>query len=192
VGGASPLFIPSPPRFIRLEGVTGVILGAGSVELVGNEVVTCTFAVGGDALSSDWDAGTLGGGIDKSTGEGVSPGMSPLPLRPPVRVERRRGVEDADFVLRCVRFVEFGVRGTRWEADGRCRVALVCSSPCGDAVRLLRRECCEESGLYASIQGLKGERSKSMSPGEGRGIGGVVLNTRLAGAERALCSGDIC
>jgi hypothetical protein len=156
---------------------------------VGNELAMRIFPEGGDALSSDWDAGAPGGGIDKSTGEGVSPGISPLPLRPPARVERRRGVEHADFVPRNVRFM--GEGGTRGEADGRCRVTLACSSSCGDALRLPRRDCCGASGLYGSIQGLKGERSKSKSPGEGRGTGGVVLKTRLAGAERASCDGDI-
>lgn len=175
-----------------LAGVTGVILCWGSVALVGNEFVIGMFAEEGDVLRSGWDAGAPGGGIDKSTGEGVSPGISPLVLflRPPARVERKSGVEDADFDPRDVRFMEFVVGGTRGDADGRCRVTLTCSSSRGDAVRLLR-DCCGASGLYASIQGLNGERSKSKSPGEGKGIGGVVLKTRLAGAERASCEGDI-
>jgi hypothetical protein len=96
-----------------------------------------------DAMSSDWDAGATGGGIDKSTGDGVSPGISPLPLflRPPARDERRSGVEEADLALRGIRFVEFGVGGTRGVGDGRFRATFPCSSSCGDAVRLLRRGC---------------------------------------------------
>jgi|SRR6266702_1012572 len=99
------------------------------------------FAKGGDDPSSDCEAGATGGGIDKSTGEGVSPGASPLLplLRTPARVERRRGVDDADFVPRDTRFVEFGAGWTRGEGDGRCLASFACSSSCGDAVRLLRR-----------------------------------------------------
>jgi len=97
------------------------------------------FIKGGDDPSSECEAGATGGGIDKSTGEGVSPGASPLPLRAPARVERRRGVDDADFVPRDTRFVEVGVGCTRGEFDGRCLASFACSSSCGDAVRLLRR-----------------------------------------------------
>jgi hypothetical protein len=95
-----------------------------------------------DALSSVWDAGAPGGGIDKSTGDGLSPVISPLVLffRPPGRDERRSGVEDADFVLRGPRFVEFGAGGSRGVGDTRCRATFGCSSPRGDAVRL-RRGC---------------------------------------------------
>ena len=94
-------------------------------------------------MSSGCDAGTPGGGIDRSTGDGVSPGISPLVLllRPLTRDERRSGVEDADFVPRGARFVEFGVGGIRDVGEGRCRAAFVCSSSCGDAVRLLPRGC---------------------------------------------------
>jgi hypothetical protein len=150
------------------------------------------FAEEDDDPNSDCEAGATGGGIVKSTGEGVSPGASPqLPLfRTPARVERRRGVDDADFVPRDTRFVEFGVGWTRGEDGRRSLASFACSSSCGDAVRFLRR-CWEESGLYASIQGLKGERSKSNSPGEDRGIGGVVLKTRLAGAVRGSCAADM-
>ena len=79
--------------------------------------------------------------MDKSTGDGVSPGTSILPFFcPPARDERRSGVEDADFVPRRARFVEFGVDGTRGVGDGRCRATFARSSSGGDAVRLLRRE----------------------------------------------------
>ena len=93
--------------------------------------------------SSGWEGGGPGGGIDKSTGDGESPGISPvvLFLRPLAREDRRSGVEDADFVLRGGRFVEFGVGGTRGDGDGRCRAILACSSSCGDAVRFLRPDC---------------------------------------------------
>jgi hypothetical protein len=109
---------------------------------VEDEFATGIFKWLDDALNSGWDAGAPGGGIDKSTGDGLSPGISPLVLffRPPARDERRSGVEDADFVLRAPRFVEFGVGGTRGVGDGRCRATFICSSPWGDAVRF-RRGC---------------------------------------------------
>ena len=62
-------------------------------------------------------------------------------VRPRARDERRSGVEDADFVPRELRFVEFGVGGTRGVGDGRCRAIFRCPSSGGDAVRLLRRGC---------------------------------------------------
>jgi len=172
-----------------LAGVTGVIC---PVAIADDEIATGPFTEEDDALISCWerDAGRPGGGIDKSTGDGESPGTS-LFLCPPARDERRSGVEDADFVPRRARFVEFGVDGTRDVGDGRRRATFACSSSGGDAVRLLRRACWEGSGLYASIQGLRGERSKSKSPGDGRGIGGVVSKTTLAGAERASCEAGI-
>jgi len=96
-----------------------------------------------DALISGRHIGGPGGGIDKSAGDGVSPGISTLALFlcPPVRDERRRGVEDADFVPRRARFVEFGVDGIRGIGDGRCRATFACPSSGGDTVRLLRRDC---------------------------------------------------
>lgn len=126
-----------------LAGVTGVILCIGPLPLAADEFAAGIFTVEDDALSSGWDGGGPGGGIDKSTGDGVSPGISPLVLflRPLVRDERRSGVEDADFVLRGPRFVEFGVGGTRGVGDGRCRANFACSSSYGDAARLLRRTC---------------------------------------------------
>jgi hypothetical protein len=133
--------MPSPPRFIILAGVTGVIC---PVPLADDEIATGTFMEEDDALISGWgrDAGGPGGGIDKSTGDGVSPGASTLAfLCPPARDERRSGVEDADFVPRRARFVEFGVDGTRDVGDGRRRATFACSSSGGDAVRLLRRAC---------------------------------------------------
>jgi hypothetical protein len=133
--------MPSPPRFIILAGVTGVIC---PVPLADDEIVTGTFTEEDNALISGGgrDAGGPGGGIDKSTGDGVSPGTStPTFLCPPARDERRSGVEDADFVPRRVRFVEFGVDGTRDVGDGRRRATFACPSSGGDAVRLLRRAC---------------------------------------------------
>lgn len=112
--------------------------------LADDEIATGTFMEEDDALISGWgrDAGGPGGGIDKSTGDGVSPGASTLAfLCPPARDERRSGVEDADFVPRRARFVEFGVDGTRDVGDGRRRATFACSSSGGDAVRLLRRAC---------------------------------------------------
>lgn len=126
-----------------LAGVTGVICCVRPMAPVVDEFMTGIFTWLDDALSSDWDAGSPGGGIDKSTGDGVSPGISVpvLFLRPLVRDERRSGVEDADFVLRGTRFVEFWVDGTRGVGDGRCRATFAWSSIGGDAVRLLRRGC---------------------------------------------------
>ena len=142
VGGASPLFMPSPPRFIMLAGVTGVICPAA---LPDDEIATGAFTEEDGPLISGWgrDAGGPGGGIDKSTGDGVSPGTSTLALFlcPPARDERSSGVEDADFVPRRTRFVEFEVDGTRGVGDGRRRATFACSSSGGDAVRLLRRAC---------------------------------------------------
>lgn len=123
-----------------LAGVTGVICPAD------DEIATGAFTEEDDTLISarGWgrDASGPGGGIDKSTGDGVSPGISTLALFlcPPARDDRRSGVEDADFVPRRARFVEFGVDGTR-VGDGRRRATLACSSSGGDAVRLLRRAC---------------------------------------------------
>ena len=87
------------------------------------------FVDGGGDPNLGCEAGATGGGIDKSTGEGVSPGISPLLplLRAPVRVERRRGVDDADFVPRETRFVEFGVGWTRGEGGGCCLAIFACS-----------------------------------------------------------------
>lgn len=112
---------------MMLAGVTGVMLCPWPV---GDVLATTVFVVGGDDPNSACEAGATGGGIDKSTGEGVSPGISPLLplLRVPVRVDRRRGVDDADFVPRETRFVGFGVGGTRGEGDGRCLASFACSS----------------------------------------------------------------
>ena len=122
-----------------LAGVTGVICP------VDDEIAAGTFTEEDDVLTSGWGRDIVGpgGGIDKSTGDGVSPGTSTLALFlcPPTRDERRSGVEDADFVPRRVRFVEFGVDGTRGVGDGRRLATFASSSSGGDAVRLLRRAC---------------------------------------------------
>jgi len=75
-----------------LAGVTGVKWGskAGeeppSIEDEDDEDDSCGIGAGG-----------AGGGIDRSTGEGVSPVTSPATLPLLERVERRRGVELVDF-----------------------------------------------------------------------------------------------
>ncbi len=125
-----------------LAGVTGVICPL--VPTDDDGFATSTFTEEDDALISGWarDTGGPGGGIDRSTGDGVSPGTSTLALFlcPPARDERRSGVEDADLVPRRARcFVEFGVDGTRGMGDGRRRATFACSSSGGDAVRLIRR-----------------------------------------------------
>jgi len=115
------------------------------VPLADDEIATGTFTEEDDVLISGWerDAGGPGGSIEKSTGDGVSPGTSTLAvfLCLPARDERKSGVEDADLVPRRARFVEFGVDGTRDVGDGRRRAIFACSSSGGDAVRLLRRAC---------------------------------------------------
>ena len=93
-GGARLLLVPSCPRFMILAGVTGVKFGVG-VEDIDDDI--SMFVV--DKLLELDGTGGAGGGIDKSTGEGVSSGISAhmLFLRPSDRVERIKGVEQADF-----------------------------------------------------------------------------------------------
>ena len=101
-GGARLLLMPSRPRFIMLAGVTGVScglkFGEGGCPLLS---LSCeTFEVfevedeeGGVELGG---TGGAGGGIERSTGEGVSPGTSPAVLPFRERVERSSGVELVD------------------------------------------------------------------------------------------------
>lgn len=93
-GGARLLLVPSCPSFMILAGVTGVKFGVG-VEDIDDDI--SMFVV--DKLLEFDGTGGAGGGMDKSTGEGVSSGISGymLFLRPSVRVERIKGVEQADF-----------------------------------------------------------------------------------------------
>lgn len=125
LGGVRELSVPSRPRFMILAGVTGVIrpcngtgVGAG---VCSAEPVPCTKCI----VACGW--GAAGGGIDRSTGEGVSPGTSfgVIVLRlGPLRLDRfevdvvpaepiggNSGVELADLVPprklpRRVRFID--------------------------------------------------------------------------------------
>lgn len=97
-GGARLLLIPSRPRFIMLAGVTGVSCVLKFGEGGGSRLVSCeVFDVedDDDDIARLVGMGGAGGGMDRSTGEGVSPGASAkLPFRE--RVERRSGVELVD------------------------------------------------------------------------------------------------
>jgi hypothetical protein len=140
--------------------------------------------VDGEFFISAGAEGGAGGGIDKSTGDGESPGGSPLTLFFRFRADRIKGVDDADLVV-LEDFLELPAEGVlRTAGDGRERDNRDWESAFGDAARLLDVFCRGVSVLYASIQGLvRGDRSKSISPGDGSGTGGLVLKTRLAGAE---------
>lgn len=128
----------------------------------------------------------------RSTGEGLSPTavssatVAGVPVLRPGRVERMRGVLEADLVPRRLDRAGPDCDGTI-AGDGLGLPYRVASSSLGDAVRLLPlpREGVPSCALYASIQGLvSGDKSTSLrSPGEGRGTGGAVLNTIFAGAE---------
>ena len=148
---------PSLPRFMMLAGVTGVISpdpGVGVLSeltpALDNDTAApppCRKFIGASGCGV-----VAGGGIDRSTGEGVSPGMSAglgPPRRPPPRVEAgKSGVEFADFVPRrlgrllvAVVLPMMGVMlcGRRFTAACRLRdgrpVVLVISSLPGEAVR---------------------------------------------------------
>lgn len=101
--------MPSLPSFMIMAGVTGIMCsGAGVGAGVGSfEPIPCIMSV--DACG----CGAAGGGIDKSTGEGVSPGISfgdgtprpepPCPDLPdpdaiPEPTAGKSGVEFADFM----------------------------------------------------------------------------------------------
>ena len=99
---------PKRPRFMMLAGVTGVMcscgcgVGAGVLSVVVDALPWRKF-IGASGC------GVAGGGIDKSTGDGVSPGISPglgplrLLLLPPLLrpdAAGKSGVELADFVPR--------------------------------------------------------------------------------------------
>jgi hypothetical protein len=83
--GERPLPVPSLPRFIMLAGVTGASEGVVVAELspdcdVGDVAVAVAPAPCSVCWPCDSDPvlGGAGGGIDKSTGEGVSPTASPI------------------------------------------------------------------------------------------------------------------
>lgn len=174
-----------------LAGVTGVMCSCGvgvAEDICSAELLLCKKFIGASGC------GVAGGGIDRSTGEGVSPGMSsggPLRLFPLLRFEGagKTGVEFADFVPR--RFVFFplidGIFGVmRLTAACRLREGRpfeFISSLLGEAVRRFvpaEAPCCiwRELGfaedwlaLYAPSHGLvSGDiSSKSSSAGEGSG-----------------------
>ena len=121
--------------------------------------------------------------MERSTGEGVSPGTSPAVLPFRERAERKRGVELVDleprntFLLFCM--------GTVGRMAGDCFFLEGCvllSSPLEDAWRLL---CGCMDCWCAPSQGLvSGEMSKSRSAGDGREwCMGLVWNAMRSGAE---------
>ena len=196
-GGARLLLMPSRPRFIMLAGVTGVSCGCGC---------DCglKFGEGGwllwwlwlwlscevfEAEDEDEDVGLggtggAGGGIERSTGEGVSPGTSPAVLPFRERVERRRGVELVD--LEPLKTFLFRVGFVGRIAGDCCFFREGCiplSSSLDEAWRLLEELCTD--CWCAPSQGLvRGEMSKSRSAGEGRAwCKGLVRNAMCSGAE---------
>jgi hypothetical protein len=92
-GGARLLLMPSRPRFIMLAGVTGVSCW---IKFGEGEWLRLLLSCKKDEGPELEGTGGAGGGIERSTGEGVSPGTSPpaLPFRE--RVERKSGVELVD------------------------------------------------------------------------------------------------
>jgi hypothetical protein len=110
-GGARLLLIPRRPRFMMLAGVTGVSwgLGEGGVCAWSFEVFDVDDPEEEDDDDDDDDnddgmmgTGGAGGGIERSTGEGVSPGTSPAVLPFRERVDRSRGVELVDLEPRYI------------------------------------------------------------------------------------------
>ena len=203
--GVRPLRTPMPPKFMMLAGVTGVRLAdIGGADPASSGVISASPGVVGGA----------GGGIDKSTGLGVSSGTSRtaaviavvLPLRERV-LPRKRGVELALFDVRVGR-LDGPLLPTDAFPDADIRIAEACverfrlglstpSSAPGDAVRLpeafwppAANAACALVGApgcpcVAPNHGLvSGEMSKSRSL-----TGGAVLNTRFAGAEFHMCGG---
>lgn len=203
--GVRPLLTPIPPRFMMLAGVTGVRLAdIGGVGPASAGVIS---------VSPEAEGGA-GGGIDKSTGLGVSFGTSRtgeviavvLPLRERV-FPRKSGVELALFDVRTGR-LDGPLLPADAFPDADIRIAEGCverfrlglsapSSPPGDAVRFPEAfwppagnaacapVCAPGCPWVAPNHGLvSGEMSKSRSL-----TGGAVLNTRFAGAEFHMCGG---
>lgn len=130
--GDKPLLRPSRPRFMILAGVTGVSCKSGRGD------------IGMLLLSDDdgiWFEGGAGGGIERSTGEGVSPSATVLFFRE--RVDRMSGVEVVDLEAR----VDFFMIGAGFDARiaGDCRLRAgfdESSSPLRDAVRFCETRDC--------------------------------------------------
>jgi hypothetical protein len=142
---------------MMLAGVTGVIRSC-SWEGTGNDT---------DVDGEDGFLGGAGGGMVRSTGDGESVSTTELLRR--ARVERKRGVEEADLTFRGI----FIAAGT---IEERFRDTRALSSAEGDAVRL---DGLELGGWgHASSQGLvSGEMSRS----DGEGKDGKAI---FAGAEK--------
>lgn len=195
--GVSPLRKPTPPRFMKLAGVTGLrfIVSCG-----------CAHASVGVISPSLSMPGGAGGGIERSTGLGVSLGTPSafvvLP-RCPRALLRSSGVELALFEVRPARFgaalLVLAGAGTR--IAGACverrlvaRPSPVC--PLGEGPRLPDAPCppgisvapcaCGAPPCVAPNQGLViGEMSRSKLS-----TGAAEAKTRFAGAEFHMCGGS--
>jgi hypothetical protein len=128
-----------------LAGVTGVSWGLKFGEGGMSLLISCdTFDAGEDdegGIAGLWGTGGAGGGMERSTGEGVSPGTSPavLPLRE--RLERKRGVEFVDLDPRKSFLLWAGFVG-RMAGDGFFREGwMPFSSSLEDAWRLFAEVC---------------------------------------------------
>ena len=75
-GEDKPLPSPRRPRFMILAGVTGDKAGLVCEEPEGKTEEGCALE---EVLPLD-SGGCVGGGIDKSTGDGVSPTISPITM----------------------------------------------------------------------------------------------------------------
>jgi hypothetical protein len=139
-GGARLLLMPRRPRFMILAGVTGVSWGLKFGEGGMSLLISCDI-FDEDGIARLWGMGGAGGGMERSTGEGVSPGTSPavLPLRE--RLERRRGVELVDLDPRKTFLLWAGFVG-RMAGDGFFREGCMpLSSSLEDAWRLFVEVC---------------------------------------------------
>ena len=171
VTGVSRLLSPSLPRFIILAGVTGV-RACGEEGKTSCETEEDEGCVGGGA----------GGGMERSTGEGVSPtgSAAAAAVLLLLSLKYRAGVEVADFEIRDGFFAPVSA-----DTVGECFFEAglgKMSSLVGDTGRLLLL-CWDREGVVtdcwcAPSQGLvSGDRSKSRSAGRAEG------KARLAGAE---------
>ena len=182
-----------PVRFMMLAGVTGAMFGLTEVDPDALKVVEDD-ADEMDVLASGtvFVAGGAGGGMERSTGEGVSllatrNGDGPVPFTTGVEVREEVEVEGP---LR----PEYETEG-RTFGDARLRTPSW-SSPLLDTARLSRvwrcctcwgRACCPPCCCgWVDVTGwshglVRGERS---SAGLGNGKGAVVGKARAAGAEK--------
>jgi hypothetical protein len=189
VGGARLLLIPSRPRFIMLAGVTGVSCGlkfrdGGRSAVISGEVfeIEIEFDMDEDmGVDNEGGTGGAGGGIDRSTGEGVSPGISPAELPFRDRVDRSSGVEFVDLEPRKT-FLDWPAVGLVGRIAGDCCffregcMPMLLSSSLVEAWRLLLLVLmmadevllCMDCWCAPSHGLVRGDMSKSRSAGDGR------------------------